>query len=241
MSEPLLAVDELFAGYGGSSVLEDVSMRVADGETVVLLGPNGHGKSTLARAVSGVLPASSGRIQFLGRRIESLSPAQIVALGLVHIPQGDLLFPEMSVLENLLAPTAYNRSLWKARRRRLDHVFEVFPLLRSRASQPANTLSGGERRMLALGRGLMVPARLLVIDEPALGLAPAVVEEVYRRIHDIKRAGIAVLLIEESANHLTLADRVYLLQNGRIEREAVGATVLHDAALVDTYFFGEPA
>jgi branched-chain amino acid transport system ATP-binding protein len=241
VTEPLLAVRDLSAGYGGSSVLEGVSLRVDAGETVVVLGPNGHGKSTLVRAISGLVPDQGGAIEFLGRRIDGLSPAQIVALGLVQIPQGDLLFPEMSVLENLLAAVANQRSLWKARRGRLEHVFELFPLLRQRAGQPANTLSGGERRMLALGRGLMALARLLVIDEPALGLAPTIVDEVYQRIADIKESGVAILLIEESANHLGVADRVYLLQNGRIERESDGATLLNDAALVDTYFFGEPA
>ena len=232
---PLLRLSDVRAGYGETEVLHGVSLHVADGETVVMLGPNGHGKTTLLRTISGLLPARGGDVAFAGQRLTGRQPDAIVGLGVIHIPQGDLLFPEMTVLENLLMG-AYHADAWSRRRARLDEIFEFFPLLHERQKQLARTLSGGERRMLALGRGLMGEARLLMIDEPSLGLAPVIIEDLYRRIGEIKESGRSILLVEESAAHVEgLADRVYLLENGLIIREGGPRELLAEEALLRTY------
>jgi branched-chain amino acid transport system ATP-binding protein len=228
----MLQVHDLQAGYGGSQVLHSISLHVEDGEVVVILGPNGHGKTTLLRAISGLIYPTAGRVELNGRAITRLEPEAIVAAGIIHIPQGDLLFPEMTVMENLLMG-AYRSAAWRERNSKLAQVFRLFPRLAERKKQLARSLSGGERRMLALGRGLMGEARLLMIDEPSLGLAPLVIEQVYETIHAIKRTGIAILLMDENANHITgLADRVYLLEAGVLVREGTADELLGDAAVL---------
>lgn len=238
MSEALLQATDVCAGYDGNRVLHEVTFGVAEGETVVILGPNGHGKSTFAQAISGSLPLDRGSVELCGTRIDTLTRAAIVHAGLVHVPQGDMLFPEMTVLENLYVAAGYRRDAWRTRKERLNEVFELFPRLEERRRQQASTLSGGERRMLALGRGLMTPSRLLVIDEPSLGLAPLVVDEVYRRIATIRDSGRSVLLIDESASHMELADRVCVMQSGQIIRELTVDEFNRDSELVETYFVG---
>ena len=231
----MLQVHDLQAGYGGSQVLHSISLHVEDGEAVVILGPNGHGKTTLLRAISGLIHPTAGRVELNGREITQLEPEAIVAAGIIHIPQGDLLFPEMTVLENLLMG-AYRSAAWQERNSKLAQIFLLFPRLAERKKQLARSLSGGERRMLALGRGLMGKARLLMIDEPSLGLAPLVIEQVYETIHEIKRTGMAILLMDENANHVTgLADRVYLLEAGVLVREGTADELLGDAALLSAY------
>jgi branched-chain amino acid transport system ATP-binding protein len=234
-SSPLLEVRDLVAGYGGSEVLHGISLSVFPGETVVILGPNGHGKTTLLRAISGLVPIRRGRITLDTRQIHGRAPDAIVGQGLVHIPQGDLLFPEMTVMENLLMG-AYRSSAWARRSERLEQIFAFFPRLAERQKQLARTLSGGERRMLAIGRGLMGEARLLMVDEPSLGLAPVVIEDLYRRLGEIRASGLPVLLVEESAAHVEeLADRLYLLENGEIVREGVPSEILADEAVLRSY------
>jgi branched-chain amino acid transport system ATP-binding protein len=231
----VLKVEDLEAGYAGSQVLHSISLRVGDGETVVVLGPNGHGKTTLLRAISGLVRPRAGRVEFDGTELTHLPTEQIVAAGVVHIPQGDLPFPEMTVLENLLVG-AYRSDAWGARAERLERVFQLFPPLAERQRQLARSLSGGERRMLALGRGLMSTARLLMIDEPSLGLAPLVIEQVYATIHAIKRSGLSILLVDENAEHVAgLADRMYLLEAGVLVREGAAAALLRDQALLAAY------
>lgn len=231
----MLRVENLEAGYGGSQVLHSLSLHVGDGETVVVLGPNGHGKTTLLRAISGLIRPRAGRVEFDGMDLTSLPTDHIVAAGVVHIPQGDLPFPEMTVLENLLVG-AYRSDAWRARSERLARIFELFPLLADRQRQLARSLSGGERRMLALGRGLMSTARVLMIDEPSLGLAPLVIEQVYGTIHAIKRAGLSILLVDENAEHVAgLADRMYLLEAGVLVREGAAEVLLRDQALLAAY------
>jgi branched-chain amino acid transport system ATP-binding protein len=231
----MLAVRDMHAGYGGSEVLFGVSLDVGDGEGVVVLGPNGHGKTTLLRTISGLVRPTAGEIELDGELISELRPDAIAAAGVIHIPQGDLLFPEMTVRENLLMG-AYVKPAWRERTEKLRLVYELFPWLPERRDQLARTLSGGERRMLALGRGLMADARVLLIDEPSLGLAPVITEQIYESIRGIKQSGRAILLADENANHMSgLADRVYLLETGTLVREGPAERLLADEALLAAY------
>lgn len=231
----MLEIRGLHAGYAGSEVLHGIDLRVGAGEGVVVLGPNGHGKTTLLRAITGLLPARSGEVLFAGQDITRWRPDVIVAAGIIHIPQGDLLFPEMTVRENLLMG-AYYGPTWAGRKTRLSRVYELFPWLENRAGQLARTLSGGERRMLALGRGLMAQAKILLIDEPSLGLAPLATQQIYASIRTIKEGGMPLLLADENANHVNgLADRVYLLETGMLVREGPAEQLLKDEALLESY------
>ncbi len=231
----MLKVTDLQAGYAGSEVLHSLSMEVRDDETVVVLGPNGHGKTTLLRAVSGLIRSTGGRVEFDGENITNKRASDIVAAGVIHIPQGDLPFPELTVMENLLMG-AYRSDAWRQRKWKLEQVFELFPVLKERPNQLARSLSGGERRMLALGRGLMSKAKLLMIDEPSLGLAPFLVENVYETIRNIRSTGLSILLVDENADHIAgLADRVYLLEAGTLIKEGGVSEMLSDEALLTAY------
>ena len=231
----MLKITDLHAGYGGSEVLHSVSLRVDEGEAVVILGPNGHGKTTLLRAISGLIRPTGGTVELDGKIISALPAEQIVAAGVIHIPQGDLIFPEMTVLENLLMG-AYRSTAWQERHQKLERVLQLFPVLGQRKSQLGRSLSGGERRMLALGRGLMGRARILMIDEPSLGLAPLIIENLYETIQEINRSGLAILLVDENADHIAgLANRVYLLESGVLVREGSADDMLRDEALLAAY------
>jgi branched-chain amino acid transport system ATP-binding protein len=199
-----------------------------------VLGPNGHGKTTLLRAISGLIK-STGSLEFDGQPISNKNASAIVKAGVVHIPQGDLPFPELSVMDNLLMG-AYRSEAWKERKQKLEQVFELFPTLKERPKQLARSLSGGERRMLALGRGLMGKAKLFMIDEPSLGLAPYLIENVYEAIRNIQKTGLSILLVDENADHIAgLADRVYLLEGGSLVKEGRAEDMLRDAALLAAY------
>ena len=231
----MLKITDLRAGYAGSEVLHSLSMRVGNGESVVVLGPNGHGKSTLLRAISGLIRPTSGTVEFDGQVISNRNASAIVAAGVIHIPQGDLPFPELTVMENLLMG-AYRTVAWRKRKQKLEQVFTLFPVLKERPQQLARSLSGGERRMLALGRGLMSEAKLLMIDEPSLGLAPFLIEDVYKTIRDIRKTGLSILLADENADHIVgLADRVYLLEGGALVKEGSADDMLRDQALMAAY------
>jgi len=230
----MLDVSNLSAGYGAVTVLQDVSIAVDEGKLVVITGPNGHGKTTLLRVLSGLLPVNQGEVQFRGERLNGRSAAAIVGRGLVHIPQGDLLFVDLTVEQNLFMG-AYLRNAWKSRRERIRLVYELFPRLEERRTQQARTLSGGERRMLGIGRGLMSNAKMLMVDEPALGLAPVLVQEVYATLDRIARSEATVLLVEETlANARGIADYVYLMDTGRIVHEGTMAELGADV-LATTY------
>lgn len=231
----MLQIEGLVAGYGGTKVLHGLSLAVAERELVGLLGPNGHGKTTLLRAISGLVSSIEGRMAFDGRDITSLDAAKIVDLGVIHVPQGDMVFPEMTV-ENNLFMGAQRRGAWRSRRESLDDVLEIFPRLKERRRQLAGTLSGGERRMLAVGRGMMAKPRLLIIDEPSLGLAPTVVRELYRRLEVIRGQGVTMLVVEEQTQYIRhMADRFYLMERGEVAEHGIGTEELNMEDLLQTY------
>jgi len=231
----MLSVTDVSAGYGKARVLSDVSLEVDQGKLVVLTGPNGHGKTTLLRVLSGLVPAWSGSATLDGASLLGVTPATIVAQGLVHIPQGDLLFQDLSVEQNLLMG-AFLKDAWDKRVESLERVFALFPKLEERRGQQARTLSGGERRMCAIGRGLMGRAKLLMVDEPALGLAPVVVQEVYATLRRIARDEATVFLVEEKFENIeSIADYVYLMENGCIVHQGSVADLMSDERLRSVY------
>lgn len=212
----MLEVDGLSTGYGRVQVLWDLCLKVEEGEFVALVGANGAGKTTLLKAISGVIRPWTGTITFLGKRIDSAHPNDIVNMGLSHIPESRKLFTDMSIRENL-EMGAYPKRTWKERRETMKWVFELFPRLEERSKQLARTLSGGEQQMLAMGRGLMSKPKLVIIDEPSNGLAPLVVAEVFELLKTLHKEGITILLVEQNVRQtLAVADRAYVLENGRI-------------------------
>ena len=212
----LLRVDGIEVGYGDLTAVRDVSLEVRESEAVALIGANGAGKTTTLRAVSGLLPLRRGRIEFEGQRLDGLGPAEIVARGIAHVPEGRQLFPTMTVRENLELG-ARTRAARAARVETLERVFELFPRLRERSVQLAGTLSGGEQQMCAIGRGLMSRPRLLMLDEPSLGLAPVLVKAIFEDLGRINGQGLTVLLVEQNVlRSLHLAHRGYVLENGRM-------------------------
>lgn len=234
MAEPLLAVVGLHAGYGATEILRGIDLAVAANEIVAVLGSNGAGKSTLNRAISGVLRPWRGAIQFGGEPIEHARPSAIVAHGLIHVPEGRRIFPNMSVRENLDLG-CYRRARPRREQNR-DRVFGIFPRLAERQGQSAGTLSGGEQQMLAIGRGLMAEPKLLILDEPSLGLSPLLVEELFALIKSINRQGIALLLVEQNVvQSLEVAGRAYVLDNGAIVLQGSAADVRNDPNLKRAY------
>ena len=214
--EPLLTLDGIETFYGSIQALKGISFKVLEGSIVTLLGANGAGKSTTLKSISGLARPARGTVSFRGRRIEGLPSEKIVRLGISHVPEGRELFPELTVLENLKMG-AYARTDKRAIQRALERVHACFPILAERRSQLAGTLSGGEQQMLAIGRALMARPRLIMFDEPSLGLAPTVVETTFAIIADIRRAGTTVLMVEQNARlALRMADRGYVMEAGRI-------------------------
>lgn len=215
----MLEVSNINTFYGKVQALWGVSLKVNEAEIVALVGANGAGKTTLLNTASGLLRAASGSAVFLGKRIDRLPPHSIVELGISHIPEGGKVFADMTVQENL-DMGAYPYHAWKQKGETLEQVYQTFPILRERKGQLARTLSGGERQMLAMGRGLMSRPKLCMIDEPSYGLAPMFVKEVFRIIKSLRKQGITVLLVEQNVWHtLETADRAYVLENGRVVME----------------------
>jgi len=230
----MLAVEKLQVAYGKVQALWDVTLEVPDGEIVALVGANGAGKTTLLKTVSGILRRQSGSITYDGKHIEEASPPEIVKHGVVQVPEGRKLFPEMTVTDNLLMG-AYTISQ-SERPQRLERVFSVFPVLKERQKQIAGTLSGGEQQMVAIGRGLMAGPKLLMLDEPSLGLAPLLVEEVFRVITEINRLGVTVLLVEQNTQHaLTLAHKGFVMELGRIALSGSGSELLANSNVRKAY------
>ncbi|MCU4179618.1 ABC transporter ATP-binding protein [Bosea sp. BH3] len=230
----MLEVKGLVAGYGGTEVLRGIDLSVGAGEIVAVLGANGVGKTTLNRALSGLIKPRAGSIRFEETEIGGLKPAAIVSAGLIHVPEGRRIFPNMSVRDNLVLGS-YRRGK-PGRQANLERIFTLFPRLRERATQAAGTLSGGEQQMLAIGRGLMGEPRLLILDEPSLGLSPLLVEEMFALVARIAADGLAVLLVEQNVvQSLELAARAYVLENGRIVVSGQAKDIAADPALKHAY------
>jgi branched-chain amino acid transport system ATP-binding protein len=212
----LLSVDDLEVSYGRIRALKGVSLKVAEGGVVALLGANGAGKTTTLRLISGLMRAARGTIEFAGRRVERMSAEQLVRLGIAHVPEGRQIFSDLTVRENLRLG-AYTRQGGSAIAEDLQRVYLHFPILERRGRQLAGTLSGGEQQMLAIGRALMARPRLLLMDEPSLGLAPRLVKAIFQIIEEIRAAGTTVLLVEQNVHMaLTVADYGYVLESGRV-------------------------
>ncbi len=231
----MLKLESIVVGYGDITCLRNVSLEVRRGEIVTLIGANGAGKSTTLRTISGLLVPRSGSITFEGREIAGFGPDAIVALGLVHVPEGRRVFPQLSVEDNLWAG-AYLVPQGAKSRKTLQEVYDRFPRLRERRKQYAGTLSGGEQQMLAFGRALMSQPKLLMLDEPSLGLAPLMVEEVMRAVRNFQEAGVTIFLVEQNANlALRLADRAYVMETGMITMAGSGADILANEHVRESY------
>jgi branched-chain amino acid transport system ATP-binding protein len=231
----MLTLSGVSASYGSVPAVSDVSMTVGEGEAVGLLGANGAGKSTTLRAISGLLRLTSGSITFLGTNIASLPPYKIAALGIAHVPEGRQVFPELTVKENLEIG-AYIPSAKAERSRTLDLVLSIFPVLAERQKQLAGTMSGGEQQMLAVGRGLMLKPRLLMLDEPSLGLAPVVTDATFEKIQEIHAMGTALLLVEQNVSRaLTLVQRAYVLEGGSVIMHGSSAELANNKKVQAAY------
>jgi branched-chain amino acid transport system ATP-binding protein len=235
MAEPALDIRQASSGYAGRIVLDRIELAVAAGRLTAIIGPNGHGKSTLLKTISGLLPLANGEIRLAGQRIDGLRPDQIVERGVIHVPQGDLLFPSMTVHENLLMG-AYRKTAERSVEERIEMVFSILPKLKERRGQMAGTLSGGERRMCGIGRGLMADGDILMLDEPSLGLAPIVIDQIYEVIFDLRRQGRTILLVEENAQRIAdEADMIHLLDNGRFAWSGIGAELMARPEIIEAY------
>jgi branched-chain amino acid transport system ATP-binding protein len=224
----LLTLNNVETYYGNIQALKGVSLTVPEGSTVTLLGANGAGKSTTLKTISGLVPAASGTIAFMNQRIDRLAPERIVRLGISHVPEGREVFKELTVAENLKMG-AYTRRDKREIEASYESVYTLYPVLKERRLQLAGTLSGGEQQMLAIGRALMGRPKLLLLDEPSLGLAPKLVEEIFSIIQRINREGVTVLLVEQNANKaLGIAEYGYVLETGRIALEDKAASLLQN-------------
>jgi branched-chain amino acid transport system ATP-binding protein len=231
---PSLTVRDVHVSYGKVRALQGVTLTVDDGEIVAIVGANGAGKSTLLKAVMGVVPVAAGEVHFGERRLDRLSPPDIVRAGVSICPEGRRLFPEMTVQENLHMG-GYQRER-RHRAATLDEVYTYFPLLSERRAQPAGSLSGGQQQMLAMGRALMSGPRLLLLDEPSLGLAPLVVREIARIVRNIHARGVSVILVEQNARMaLKLSDRAYVMEVGRVTLHGTGQELLDDPQVQRSY------
>jgi len=231
----LLSVTNLQAGYGQLQVIWDLSLVVEQGEFVALIGANGAGKTTTLRAIAGLIPKQSGNVTFMGQPITGLAPHMISRAGLVFITEELNLFEAMTVGDNLLLG-AYSTADKKKTNQNLELVFDLFPILKDRQKQLAGTLSGGERRMLAIGRGMMADPRLLMVDEPSLGLAPRVVIDVFKALKALHKIGVTLLLVEQNVNlTLQIADKAYVMEQGRIILEGGSAELLKNEYLSESY------
>lgn len=235
-NKTLLMVNNLDTFYGGFQALWNVSLEVKPKEIVALIGANGSGKSTLLDAISGLIRPAKGSIEFDGKTITNLNPFEIVALGISQVPEGRRVFPELSVLDNLILGS-YNRAARSKKEQNFNMVYELFPLLGKRKNQLAKTLSGGEQQMLALGRGLMSNPKLMLLDEMSLGLAPVVINNVYEALREIRERDITILLVEQNVRRsLDEADRAYIMEAGHIALSGNAADLREEEEVKRAYF-----
>jgi branched-chain amino acid transport system ATP-binding protein len=235
MTEPMLAIDGLVAGYGATQVIHGLSLDVREGGVTALLGANGAGKTTLMKTLCGLLPVQGGKLRFMGEDIGRSAPDRRVLAGLVLVPEGRMVFPTLSVYENLRLGgiNLRARPQW---RRNVERVYEIFPRLRERSSQAAVTLSGGEQQMLAIGRGLMAEPRLMLLDEPTLGLAPVMALEIFALVRRLSAEGLTLLLAEQDVQRtLDVASHAYVVENGRIAAEGPAAEIAGDPRIRQAY------
>ena len=229
----LLEIKDLKVSYGGIEALKGISLQVKQGEIVTLIGANGAGKSTTLRAISGLVPIKSGEIIYNGQRINGLGPQKIVAQGLCMVPEGRRVFPNLTVLENLKIGAYLRKDDLTGD---IEHIYELFPRLKERSWQLAGTLSGGEQQMLAVGRALMMRPRLLMMDEPSLGLAPLVIRDIFSIIKTLHQEGITILLVEQNAHAaLRIADSAYVLDTGSLGMQGTGKELLDDPRVKEAY------
>ena len=231
---PLLEVSDIHTYYGSIEALKGVSLSVGPGEVVTLIGSNGAGKSTTLRSISGLTPARTGKVRFAGEDITAVPPHEVVGRGVAMAPEGRHVFPRMTVRENLELGAYLNRD--GARGEDLERVYELFPRLKERDKQKAGTMSGGEQQMLAIGRALMGRPKLLMLDEPSMGIAPILVQRIYEKIGEINRSGVAILLVEQNANYaLEAAARGYVLETGRVVLAGESAKLRDDPEVQKAY------
>jgi branched-chain amino acid transport system ATP-binding protein len=233
----MLEIKHLSTGYETGDVLHGIDLKVGQGEIVALVGANGAGKSTLVKTVSGLVPARVGEILFEGKRIDRMKPRERVALGIAHVPEGRQIFPGLTVAENLeLGAYSHGALDQKILRQRMERVCQPFPILLERLSEAVSNLSGGQQQMLAIARGLMAEPRLIMLDEPSLGLAPALVAEIFRMISGMRALGLAILLSEQNArSSLAISDRAYVIEQGRVALQGSGKELLGMSEVAERY------
>ncbi len=239
-----LAVENVTSGYGPVTVLREVSVTVAQGEIVAILGSNGAGKSTLMKTIAGLLRPSAGRVLAYGREVSRLAPEKITSAGVMMVPEGRQLFGELSVADNLLLGAYLHKREREQNRKQLEIVYDLFPILKERLRQAAGGMSGGQQQMVAIARGLMARPRVLLLDEPSLGLAPQVIEQVFAALARLRELGTTVLIVEQNAlQALDLADRAYVLERGRVTIEGAAGQLKDDPRVRAAYLGprGEPA
>jgi len=230
----MISITSLAAGYGQVQVLRDISLDIQANEIVAVLGSNGVGKTTLNNTISGLIKPTSGRIEFEGADITGLAPQKIVDRGVIHVPEGRKLFPNLNVKENL-EMGSYRRGK-ENRAQNIDMVLDVFPRLKDRLAQAAGTLSGGEQQMVAIGRGLMAEPRILILDEPSLGLSPLLVENMFNLIKKINKLGLSVVLVEQNVvQSLDIADRAYVLEQGAVQMSGKASEMRNNSELKKSY------
>jgi branched-chain amino acid transport system ATP-binding protein len=235
----ILTIENINVHYGPIHALKEVSFNLAEGEIVALIGANGAGKSTSLNTISGILHPTNGKVSYLGNDISHTTPQEIVKQGIIQVPEGRKIFASMSVWENL-EMGAYIHSNRSETNRRMESVFERFPRLKERRNQPGGTLSGGEQQMLAIARGLMADPKVLLLDEPSMGLAPILVEQIFDIIREINQSGTSILLVEQNAlMALSIADRGYVLDTGRVVLGGPADRLLHDPMVINAYLGGE--
>ncbi len=234
----MLKVENLHVHYGAIHALQGLSFNLQEGEIVTLIGANGAGKSTLLNAISGLLKLTEGTIEYMEEEISHISPQEIVGRGVIHVPEGRKIFPKMSVYENL-EMGAYSINNKSETEKKIEEMMERFPIIKKRKNQLGGTLSGGEQQMLAIARGLMASPKLMLLDEPSMGLSPVLVEQVFDLIEDINQHGTSILLVEQNAQMaLSIADRAYVLETGKIVLEGKALDLLKNKMVIDAYLGG---